>query len=64
MEKLGYSIKGDRYHTLDGTFWLTREDEGVHVHGESPVFGQAVTVRVTGFEYTDLALSVQVQRGP
>ena len=61
LEKLGYRVDGDRYLSLDGTFWLSEEDEGVHVHGESPVFGHAVTVRVTGFEYTDLALSVRTR---
>ena len=62
LEKLGYRVDGDRYINLDGTFWLTEEEEGVHVHGDAPVFGHGVTVRVTGFEYTDLALSVRSTR--
>ena len=59
LEKLGYQVEGDRYMNLDGSFWLTQEAEGVHVHGDAPAFGHGVTVRVTGSQYTDLALSVR-----
>lgn len=63
LERLGYGYlyptDGDRYHTPDGTFWLTQDGDAVLVHGESRVFGYGVIARVAGTSWRDLSLTVQ-----
>jgi hypothetical protein len=59
LDQLGYIADGDRYHTLDGVFWLAPDSAAVLIHGESHVFGHSVTARVAGLSARDLSLTVR-----